>query len=81
MLMVGAGLLLHSFWNLGRLDPGFNPRNVLVANIWLPAPNDPSQAYYRNPANRQISCARCCGACALFREWRLPEWEQPTVHR
>lgn len=55
MLMVGAGLLLHSFWNLNRVDPGFNPKNVLVANLWLPVPNDPKQFRYReNPARRAL---------------------------
>jgi len=53
MLMVGAGLLLHSFWNLRHIDPGFDPNHLLVANIWLPAPNDPAAGVYRNPARRQ----------------------------
>ncbi|HLK68624.1 MAG TPA: ABC transporter permease [Bryobacteraceae bacterium] len=52
MLMVGAGLLLHSFWNLMQVDPGFNPKKVLVAGLWLPVPNDPSQARYGKPAER-----------------------------
>src|SRR5262249_12463470 len=42
MLMAGAGLLLHSFWKISRLNLGFNPRNVLVANLRLPFPNDAS---------------------------------------
>ncbi len=46
ILMVGAGLLLHSFWNLTRVDPGFNPKHVVVANLWLPVPNDPAQFKY-----------------------------------
>ncbi len=53
MLMVVAGLLLHSFWNLNRVDPGFNPKNVLVAGLWLPVPNDPAQSRYGKPAERQ----------------------------
>ncbi len=53
MLMAGAGLLLHSFWNLRHLNPGFNPDNVLVANIWLPAPNDPAASVYRNVPRRR----------------------------
>jgi putative ABC transport system permease protein len=52
MLMAGAGLLLHSFWNLNRVDPGFNPKNVLVSGLWLPVPNDPTQARYGKPAQR-----------------------------
>jgi hypothetical protein len=48
VLMAGAGLLLHSFWNLSRLDPGFDPERVAVANIWLPRPNDTKQFKYGN---------------------------------
>src|SRR5579871_3881945 len=41
VLMVGAGLLFHTFWRLIQQNPGFNPTNIVAASIWLPAPNDP----------------------------------------
>ena len=35
VLLIGAGLLLHSFYLVQRVDPGFNPRHVL--SFMLPA--------------------------------------------
>jgi predicted permease len=52
VLMIGAGLLLRSFWRVLEVDPGFNAKNVLVARIWLPVPNNPELDPYRPPAKR-----------------------------
>ncbi len=41
VLMIGAGLLMRTFWRLLHEDPGFNPANVVVSSIWLPVPNEP----------------------------------------
>src|SRR6201988_2924985 len=40
ILMVGAGLLLHTLRDLLQENPGFNPTQVVTANIQLPNPNE-----------------------------------------
>ena len=51
VLLVGAGLLLRSFWRLQHVEIGFDPRNVLTARVWLPQPNDPATGkYFKHPA-------------------------------
>jgi predicted permease len=41
VLLVGAGLLLKSFWLLHRVDPGFRAGGVLKAEVQLPATRYP----------------------------------------
>jgi len=46
LLLVGAGLMTRSFAELMRVSPGFEPRNLLAVQIYLP------QAKYRTPVDR-----------------------------
>ncbi|HSR67256.1 MAG TPA: ABC transporter permease [Acidobacteriota bacterium] len=43
-LLVGAGLLLRSFWQLTSVDPGFRSRSALAAGIALPSYRFPEPA-------------------------------------
>jgi predicted permease len=52
ILLIGAGLLLRSFWQLLQVKPGFNPSSVVTAQIWMAVPNDPKADPYRPPEKR-----------------------------
>jgi putative ABC transport system permease protein len=65
VLLVGAGLLMKSFARLQGVNPGFNPHNVLTAEISLPQPKYPSPGmgflgtektiHFFTEANRRIA--------------------------
>ncbi len=52
VLMVGAGLLLRTFWGLLQENPGFNPSRVVTASFYLPNPNDPKMDVYADFSKR-----------------------------
>jgi len=52
VLMVGAGLLLRTLGALLEENPGFNPSQVVAADLWLPEPNDPKADPYLNLAQQ-----------------------------
>jgi predicted permease len=54
VLMVAAGLLLRSFWDLFQVQPGFNPDRVMAVQTWLPGPNDPTMDPYRTAAQESV---------------------------
>ncbi len=50
VLMIAAGLLLRSFWDLLQVRPGYNPQNIMAVRTWLPVPNDPDTDPYLTAA-------------------------------
>lgn len=58
VLLVGAGLLLSSFRNLLVVDPGFEPENVISAQLSLPAQRYPDDAAVRDFSDRFLSAVR-----------------------
>jgi len=44
VLVIGAGLLLRSFWNLLRVQPGYAMEHVLIASVELPRRYDKDAA-------------------------------------
>ncbi len=47
VLLIGAGLMMKSFLNVLRADPGFNPEGVVTMSLTLPATK------YREPKQRE----------------------------
>jgi putative ABC transport system permease protein len=54
VLMVAAGLLLRSFWDLFKVQLGFNPSHVMAVQTWLPEPNDPKTNIYGTVAQESV---------------------------
>jgi hypothetical protein len=55
VVLVGAGLFLRTLSNLLAIDPGFSPRNVLVAQFELPMSKydkEHSEEFYRRLLER-----------------------------
>jgi predicted permease len=47
MLVIGAGLMLRSFWNLMQVDPGFRREQLVTFGITLPAATYPPDGMSR----------------------------------
>jgi predicted permease len=52
VLMIAAGLLLHSFWDLLNAQLGFNPQSVMTVKTRMPYPNDIKIDVYATPAQQ-----------------------------
>ena len=74
VLMVAAGLLLRSFWELFTVQPGFKPDRVMSIQTWLPGPNDPSADKYRSATQESVLLREI-----LRRSRTLPGVEEAAV--
>jgi putative ABC transport system permease protein len=54
VLMVAACLLLRSFWDLYKAEPGFDPDRVMAIQTWLPGPNDPNADIYQTATKESV---------------------------
>jgi predicted permease len=54
VLLVAAGLLLRSFWDLFKVQPGFNPSRVTAIETTLPNPNDPKTDIYHTATQEAV---------------------------
>jgi putative ABC transport system permease protein len=52
VLLIGAGLLLRSFWHLLEVRPGFEPHHLVTARMWIAYPNDITKNPYRTTEAR-----------------------------
>jgi putative ABC transport system permease protein len=58
VLMIGAGLLVNSFARLVRVNPGFDPENVLTLRLTLPSaryPRGPVRTDFYRQVRQQIA--------------------------
>ena len=46
VLLVGAGLLVRTLWNLQAVQTGMSTSELLTLRVWLPQPNDPKSGPY-----------------------------------
>ena len=74
VLMIAAGLLLRSFWDLFKVQPGFNPSRVMAIETWLPFPNDPKTDIYSTATQEAVMLRE-----VLRRNRTLPGVEETAV--
>ena len=89
VLLIGAGLMLRSFYRLLRVNPGFNPERVLTAHVPLPKifMKDSDRAAYCNRMLERVQTIPGVNAVALVvprplgdvdANWTFSEEGRPT---
>jgi predicted permease len=74
VLMIAAGLLLRSFWQLFSVELGFRTEHVMSVQTWLPVPNDPKTDIYGTPTGQATLLRE-----VLRRSRALPGVEEAAV--
>ena len=74
VLLVAAGLLLRSFWDLFKVQLGFNPSRITAIETTLPNPNDPKTDMYHTATQESVFLRE-----ALRRIRTLPGVEETAV--
>jgi putative ABC transport system permease protein len=74
VLMIAAGLLLRSFWDLFKVQLGFNPSRIMAIETWLPIPNDPKTDIYRTATQESVMLRE-----VLRRNRTIPGVEETAV--
>ena len=60
VLVIGASLMIKSFWHLLEVNPGFQPHHLVTVQIKLP--NDAKDSPFREPRQRAIAFQKFLGA-------------------
>src|SRR5436190_2426002 len=66
VLMIAAGLLLRSFWDLLNVQLGFTPQNVISVRTRLPEPNDPKVDKYATASQEAPFVRELIRRCAML---------------
>ncbi len=91
MLALAAGLLIRSLIELNRIDLGFNPANVLTAQLQVPATDYPQPAdvvrFHRQaierikqiPGVRAVGSVRVLPLARIIGDWSIKLEGRPYV--
>jgi predicted permease len=74
VLLIAAGLLLRSFWDLFKVQPGFNPSRVTAIETWLPFPIDAKNDPYHTATQEAVMLRE-----VLRRNRTIPGVEETAV--
>jgi len=74
VLMIAAGLMLRSFWQLFAVQLGFRTEHVMSVQTWLPVPNDPKTDIYGTATQEAVLLREI-----LRRNRSLPGVEEAAV--